>query len=50
MEREILRWHVAASQWAIKESRLVNQSTLGKGGSTLVKHAILHYIWQVVPL
>jgi len=32
MERDKLLWHVAASQWTVKESRLVNQSTLGKGG------------------
>jgi len=36
-ERERLLWHVAASHWIIKESRLVIQETLGKGGSMLVK-------------
>jgi len=28
---ERLLWHVAAFHWTVKESTLVNQSTLGKG-------------------
>jgi len=41
---------VAVSQWAVKKSRLVNQSTLGKAWSQLVKQTMCHYFWQVVPM